>query len=210
MRSLRSGHRGCAGRERGTRRPSGRRRSGARRSRAPAARSRAAASGTAATAASRSSTAKPVTPSSITSAIDPRRKATTGVPQAIASTTDRPNGSANAIGCSSTEAPPRMRERSAGPTDPRYSTSDRGRAPPRSRSSRHPGWGRRSAGDDRCAWRSRWRRRCPCQDGCGRTPRDARRPGRRAGHRTRPGRCRGGSSLRSAGRAPGRHRRSTT
>ena len=52
-----------------------------------AVRSRSAAASTAATAWARWSTRKPVTPSTISSGIDPRRWAMTGVPQAIASTT---------------------------------------------------------------------------------------------------------------------------
>jgi hypothetical protein len=47
----------------------------------------------ASTASSTLLTRKPVTPSSISSGIDPRLQAITGVPQASASTTDSPNGS---------------------------------------------------------------------------------------------------------------------
>ena len=71
-----------------------------------------------ATAASTSSTRKPVTPCSISSGIEPRRNAITGVPQAIASTTLNPNGSSNPIRCSSARAPPSTAERSSGPTAP--------------------------------------------------------------------------------------------
>ena len=42
-----------------------------------------------------------------------------GTAHAIDSTTDSPNGSSNAIGCSRAALPPRIRPRSAGPTDPR-------------------------------------------------------------------------------------------
>jgi hypothetical protein len=54
------------------------------------ARSNAPACKTASTAWSMLSTTKPVTPSSITSGVDPDRKAMTGVPQAIASIMTRP------------------------------------------------------------------------------------------------------------------------
>ena len=60
-----------------------------------------AAAITAATAPSMSSTRKPVLPSAISSGIEPRSNAITGVPHAIASTTLYPNGSSNRIRCSS-------------------------------------------------------------------------------------------------------------
>ena len=60
-----------------------------------------------ATAPWTSSTTNPVTPSIITSGTDPRRKATTGVPHAIASIITRPNGSAQSIGNSRRRASPR-------------------------------------------------------------------------------------------------------
>ena len=47
-----------------------------------------------------SSTMKPVTPCSTISGAEPRLKATTGVPQAIASIITRPNGSGQSIGVS--------------------------------------------------------------------------------------------------------------
>ena len=50
---------------------------------------------------------KPVRPSSITSGTEPRLKAMTGVPQAIASIITRPNGSGQSIGTSSAIAPPK-------------------------------------------------------------------------------------------------------
>jgi hypothetical protein len=40
----------------------------------------------------------PVTPSATTSGTDPRRRAITGVPQAMASTMTRPNGSSQRMG----------------------------------------------------------------------------------------------------------------
>ena len=43
----------------------------------------------------------------------------TGVPAAIASTTDSPNGSAKAIGCSRAAAEPSSSDRCSGPTEPR-------------------------------------------------------------------------------------------
>src|SRR5450755_3292843 len=73
----------------------------------------------ASTAASRLSTRKPVTPSSISSGIDPRLQAITGVPQASASTTDRPNGSSKLMRWSSARAEPRVLARAAPPTGPR-------------------------------------------------------------------------------------------
>ena len=73
----------------------------------------------AATAASRFSTRNPVTPSSISSRIDPRLQAMIGVPQASASTTDKPNGSSKLIRWSSTRAEPRVFARAVPPTGPR-------------------------------------------------------------------------------------------
>ena len=68
-------------------------------------------------------------PSSISSPIEPRRNAITGVPQAIASTTLYPNGSSKPIRCSSACAPPRSADRSpalTGPTKETRSPSSRG------------------------------------------------------------------------------------
>ena len=56
-----------------------------------------------------------MTPSSMISGIEPRGYAMTGVPAAIASTTDSPNGSANSIGCSRASAPPSRADRSRRP-----------------------------------------------------------------------------------------------
>jgi len=67
-------------------------------------------------AASRLSTKNPVTPSSISSGIDPRLQAMTGVPQASASTTDRPNGSSKLMRWSSARADPRVFARDSPPT----------------------------------------------------------------------------------------------
>ena len=53
----------------------------------------------------------------------PRRVAITGVPQAIASATESPKGSSNAIRCSSARAEPRSRARSAPPTGPSQRTA---------------------------------------------------------------------------------------
>ena len=72
--------------------------------------------------ASMSSTMKPLTPSSITSGTEPRRQATTGVPQAIASIWTRPKGSGQSIGNSNAEAPPRKACFSLSLTSPIYST----------------------------------------------------------------------------------------
>ena len=66
--------------------------------------SRLAARPMAAIAASSVSATKPVTPSSMTSGTAPRRKATTGVPQAMASIMTRPNGSGQSIGKSNAAA----------------------------------------------------------------------------------------------------------
>ena len=52
-----------------------------------------------------SSTTKPVTPSSTISETEPRLKAITGVPHAIASIITRPNGSGQSIGTSRAIAP---------------------------------------------------------------------------------------------------------
>ncbi len=59
---------------------------------------------TTATASAGVETRKPVNPGSTTSLIEPRSNAITGVPHIIDSTTDRPNGSAKATGCSSAAA----------------------------------------------------------------------------------------------------------
>src|SRR5665213_4051140 len=76
-----------------------------------AARSISSMRSIASTAASTLSTRNPVTPSSISSRIDPRLQAMTGVPQASASTTDRPNGSSKLIRWSSARADPRVSAR---------------------------------------------------------------------------------------------------
>ena len=65
---------------------------------------------------------KPVTPSSITSGTEPRLKAITGVPQAIASIITRPNGSGQSIGTSSAIAPLRNADFSVSLISPMYST----------------------------------------------------------------------------------------
>lgn len=52
-----------------------------------------------------SSTMKPVRPSSIISGTEPRLKATTGVPHAMASIMTRPNGSGQSIGNRRPSAP---------------------------------------------------------------------------------------------------------
>ena len=66
---------------------------------------------------------KPVTPSSTTSGTEPRRQATTGVPQAMASIMARPNGSGQSIGNRSAAASPRNADFSASPISPTNSTS---------------------------------------------------------------------------------------
>ena len=73
-----------------------------------AARSISSMRSIASTAASRLLTRNPVTPSSISSGIDPRLKAMTGVPQASASTTDRPKGSSKLMRWSKARADPRV------------------------------------------------------------------------------------------------------
>ena len=70
------------------------------------------AASTAAAAATGSETRNPVTPGSMISGIEPRWYAMTGVPAAIASTTDRPKGSSKSMGCSRASAPPSRAERS--------------------------------------------------------------------------------------------------
>ncbi len=74
--------------------------------------------GSAATAPSMSATNAPVTPSSTTSDIEPSGKTITGVPHSIASTTDRPNGSAKPIGCSNAAAAPSTSARRSTPIIP--------------------------------------------------------------------------------------------
>ena len=71
------------------------------------------------TASSTSAARKPVAPWSMISGIEPSSNAIVGVPHIIASTTERPNGSAKAIGWSSASEEPRTSARSAGPTEPR-------------------------------------------------------------------------------------------
>ena len=89
------------------------------------ARSSAAAAATLATAPSASSTMNPLTPSSITSGTEPRRKAITGVPQAIASIITSPKGSGQSIGKSSAMAPPRNSALSFSPISPMNSMPGR-------------------------------------------------------------------------------------
>ena len=79
----------------------------ARRPRGPGAGRASRRRRTAATASSSEATTKPVTPSSTTSGTEPRRQATTGVPQAMASIMARPNGSGQSIGNRSAAASPR-------------------------------------------------------------------------------------------------------
>ena len=76
-------------------------------------------------------TMRPVTPSSITSGTEPWRKASTGVPQAMASIITRPKGSGQSIGNSSARASPRNL------VLPRSSTSPTNSTPPPSSSK---GW----------------------------------------------------------------------
>ena len=63
--------------------------------------------GSAAIASSMVSTIAPVTPSSTISGTEPQRNARTGVPQAMASIMERPNGSGQSTGNSSACASPR-------------------------------------------------------------------------------------------------------
>ena len=109
-------------RARDSRRPCGWSRSGARPRRArascPSRRPRARA----ATASSSEPTRKPFTPSRTISGIDPRGWAITGVPQAIASTTLKPNGSSKLTRWRRARAPARSSPRRSGPTGPRYVT----------------------------------------------------------------------------------------
>jgi len=63
-------------------------------------------------------TRNPLTPSSINSGIEPRRNAITGVPVAIASTTDKPNGLIKLMRCSKAAAPPNNASRCRPPTEP--------------------------------------------------------------------------------------------
>ena len=63
--------------------------------------------GSAAIASSMVSTMAPVTPSSMISGTEPQRNASTGVPQAMASIMERPNGSGQSTGNSSACASPR-------------------------------------------------------------------------------------------------------
>ena len=69
-----------------------------------------------------SSTRKPDTPSSMTSGAEPRRKAITGVPQAIASIITSPNGSGQSIGKSRASAFPSKSPFSRSPISPTNST----------------------------------------------------------------------------------------
>ncbi len=81
-------------------------------------RSKDATFATAAAAPATSATRIPVTPSSMISAIEPRSKATTGVPLAIASTTLKPKGSSKSMRWSRAAAEPRNAERSSAATAP--------------------------------------------------------------------------------------------
>ena len=94
----------------------------------------------------------------------------TGVPQAIASTTLKPNGSSKSIRCSSARAPPSSAPRASRPD--RAEVADPvavERAARRTaRSSPGPGRCRRSPAAARRAGRPRSPRRCPCRDGSGR------------------------------------------
>jgi len=78
---------------------------------------------TAAAASSIVSTMKPVSPSVMTSATEPFRKATTGVPQARASIMARPKGSGQSMGNSSARACPSTSFLPASSTSPMNSTS---------------------------------------------------------------------------------------
>ena len=140
----------------------------------------------------------PVLPSSMSSGIEPRSNAMTGVPHAIASTTLKPNGSSKPMRCSSACAPPSSSDRVPAPTAPMN-------APGRRRSAARPAR-RSSAGPARCR-RSRAAARtraatsiaspCPCRDGCDRRTAGSRRAPDAA--RRRRCRCRGGSSRGSRG-----------
>src|SRR5579862_1114690 len=70
-------------------------------------RSSAMTCGKTATASSMVSTMAPVMPSSMTSGTEPQRKASTGVPHAMASIMDNPNGSGQSMGNNSACASPR-------------------------------------------------------------------------------------------------------
>ena len=72
---------------------------------------------------------RPVDAVVMISGMEPRSKAITGVPQAMASTTQNPNGSSKSIRWSRATAPPRKDERSSartGPTNCTRSPSMRG------------------------------------------------------------------------------------
>src|SRR4029077_10377654 len=69
------------------------------------------------------STTKPVTPSSTISGMAPSFQTITGVPNAMASITTRPNGSGQSIGKTSAAALPRKAGLSASLISPTYSTS---------------------------------------------------------------------------------------
>ena len=77
---------------------------------------------TASTPSSTVETTNPVSPSSRTSGTEPRRKAITGVPQAIASIITSPNGSGQSMGKSRPRALPRKHCFSASPISPTKST----------------------------------------------------------------------------------------
>ena len=74
---------------------------------------------TASTASSIVETTNPVSPSSRTSGTEPLRKATTGVPQAMASIITSPNGSGQSMGNSRARALPSTSARPVPPTSPR-------------------------------------------------------------------------------------------
>ncbi len=108
---------------RDSRRPSGRRRTGRRPERGSPPGRGPPHGWTAATASSTSSTRKPVGPSSISSPIEPRSKAITGVPHAIASTTLYPNGSSKPIEVQERVRPAeQLRPIPRGPTGPTKDT----------------------------------------------------------------------------------------
>ena len=83
-----------------------------------ASRSSRCAWAAAATASSMVATRKPVAPSSMISGVEPQAKATTGVPQAMASIITRPNGSGQSMGKSRASAPPRKADFRSSPISP--------------------------------------------------------------------------------------------
>ncbi len=120
---------------------------------------------------------KPVTPSSITSGTEPRLKAITGVPQAIASIITRPNGSGQSIGTSSAMAPLRKSDFSLSLISPMNSTlaaiDQRLDLARRNSPGRRGRPWRRSSAACRNARRSGSRDRRPFPARCGRGRRDS-------------------------------------